>query len=68
MKRKMLKCNKKNAKCVIKRRIFFGNYKDCLFNDEIILNLQQRFKSDLHEVYTEKVSNIALSSNDDKRL
>ena len=29
---------------------------------------QQRFKSDYHEVYTEEVNKIALSSNDDKRL
>ena len=46
----------------------FENYKDCLFNDKIILKSQQRFKSDHHEVYTEEVNKIALSSNDDKRL
>ena len=26
----------------------FENYTDCLFNDEIILKSQQRFKSDHH--------------------
>ena len=46
----------------------FGNYKDCLFNDKIILKSQQRFKSDHHNVYTEEINKIALSSNDDKRL
>ena len=46
----------------------FENYKDCLLNDKIILKSQQRFKSDHHEVYTEEVNKIALSSNDDKRL
>ena len=46
----------------------FENYKDSLFNDEIILKSQQRFKSDHHKVYTEEVNKIALSSNDDKRL
>ena len=46
----------------------FKNYEDCLFNDKIILKSQQRFKSDCHNVYTEKINNIALSSNDDKRL
>ena len=46
----------------------FENYKDSLFNDEITLKLQQRFKSDHHKVYTEDVNKIALSSNDDKRL
>ena len=46
----------------------FKNYKDCLFNGEVILKSQQRFKSDHHKVYTEEVNKIALSSNDDKRL
>ena len=46
----------------------FENYKDCLFNGEVILKSQQRFKSDHHKVYTEEVNKIALSSNDDKRL
>ena len=41
---------------------------DCLFNGEVILKLQQRFKSDHHKVYTEEVNKIALSNNDDKRL
>ena len=58
---------KGTKKCVIKRRLFFEDYKDCLFNDKIILKSQKRFKSDNHKVYTE-VNNIALSSNDDKRL
>ena len=44
------------------------NYKDWLFNDKIILQLQQGFRSDNHEVYTKNVNKIALSSNDDKRL
>ena len=55
-------------KRVTKRRIIYGNYTDCLFKSEVILTPQQRFKSDLHEVYTEEVNKIALSSNDDKRL
>ena len=46
----------------------FENYPDSLFNDKIILKLQQRFKSHYHEVYTEKVNKIVLSSNDDMRL
>ena len=28
---------KGTKKCVIKRRLMFGNYTDCLFNDKIIL-------------------------------
>ena len=46
----------------------FENYKDSLFNDKIILRSQQRFRSDHHRVYTEKVNKISLSSNDDKRI
>ena len=46
----------------------FENYKDCLFNDKIILKSKQRFRSDHYRVYTEEVNKIALSSNDDKRL
>ena len=46
----------------------FQNYKDCLFNGEIILKSQQRLKSDHQKVYTEEVNKIALSSDDDKRL
>ena len=46
----------------------FENDKDCFFNEKIILKSQQRFKSDYHEVYTEEVNKIALSSDDDKRL
>ena len=59
---------KGTKKCVLKRRLMFENYTDCLFNDKIILKLQQRFKSDHHNVYTEKINKIALRSNDDKRL
>ena len=41
---------KGTKKCVIKRRLMFGNYTDCLFNDETILKSQQKFKSDCHNV------------------
>ena len=44
------------------------NYKDCLFIDKTILKLQQRLKSDCHNVYTEEINKIALSSDNDKRL
>ena len=51
-----------------KRRLLFENYADCLVNDKIILKSQQRFKSDYHNVYTEQINKIALSSNDGKIL
>ena len=34
---------KGTKKCVIKRKVIFENYTDCLFNDKIIFKSQQRF-------------------------
>ena len=59
---------KEKKKCVITRRLKFDDYKDCLLNNEIILKSQQKLKSERHDVYTEEINKIALSSNDDKRL
>ena len=59
---------KGTKKCVIKRELEFNNYKDCLLNDKVVLKSQQRFKSEINDVYIENVNKIALSSNDDKRL
>ena len=59
---------KGTKKCVIKRVLKFNDYKGCLLNNEIVLKTQQRFKSERHDVYTEEINKIALSSNDDKRL
>ena len=59
---------KETKKCITKRRLMLENYKDSLFNNKTISQSQLRFKSDLHNVYTEDVNKIALSSNDDKRL
>ena len=55
-------------KCVIKQRFKFNDYTYCLLDVEIILKSQQRFKSEAHNVCTEEINKIALSSNDDKRL
>ena len=46
----------------------FNDYNVCLLNNKIVLKSQQRFKSERHDVYTEEINKIALSSNDDKRL
>ena len=59
---------KRTEKCVISRILKFNDYEDGLFNKKIILKSQQRFKSDYHNIYTERINKIALSSNDDKRL
>ena len=49
-------------------RIILKIYKDYLFNNRVILQSQQRFKSDYHNVFTEQTNKIVLNSNDDKRL
>ena len=59
---------KRTKKCVRKRELAFKNYKDSLFNNEIVIKLQYRFRIDHHNVYTEEVNRIALNSNDDKRI
>ena len=59
---------KGTKKCVIKRVIKFNDYKNCLLNGEAVLRSQQRFKSKGHDVYTENINKIALSSNDYKSL
>ena len=59
---------KGTKKYVIKRMIKFNDYKKCLLNGAVVLKSQQRFKSKRHDVYTENINKIALSSNDDKRL
>ena len=59
---------KGTKKCVIKRRLKFNDYKDCLLNNQIVLKSQQRFKNERHVAYTEEINKIALSSNDHKRL
>ena len=63
-----MKKAKGTKKCIVKREITFKNYADALFNDELIIRSQERFRSDHHKVYTEEVNKIALISNDDKRI
>ena len=59
---------KVTKKCVIRQKITFQNFKDCLFNNKNVYTSQERFKSYNHDVYTEEVNKIALGSNDEKRL
>ena len=46
---------KEMDKYIIKRELTFKNYRDSLFNNKIIVKLQQRFKSDHYIVHTEEV-------------
>ena len=55
-------------KPVIKNRIKFNDYKECLFTGKKQLKKMNIIKSQKHVVYSEEVNKIALSSNDDKRI
>ena len=46
---------KGTKKCIVKREITFKNYMDSLFNDEVIIRSQQRFRSDHHRVIWKKL-------------
>ena len=59
---------KGTKKYVMKQRLKFNDYKNCLLNNKIILKSQQRFKNKVYNVYTEEINKIVLSSNDDKSL
>ena len=63
-----MKKAKGTKKCIVKREIIFENYTDALFNNEVMIRSQQRFRNYNHKVYTEEINKIALSSNDDKRI
>ena len=62
------KKGKGTKKCVIKQKLMFENYKDCVFNNKTVYRPQEKFRSNYYDVFTEEVNKIALSSNDDKRL
>ena len=65
--------NKEEKKCkgirktIVKNKIDFKNYKDCLFNKSIIKKEQYNIRSYNHQVFTEKQNKVALSPYDDKR-
>ena len=50
--------------CVIKRKLMFENYKDCLLNEKTYLR-NNKYLNVIIMMWTQK---IALSSNDNKRI
>ena len=62
------KRGKVKKKYVIERMLKLYHYRDYIFNTKPVLQLQQRFKSETHKVYTKEINKIALSNNDDKRM
>ena len=55
-------------KCLTRRRLDFKEHKKCSQDNEIILKSFKRFKSEVHNVFTEEVNKVAINSNDDKKL
>ena len=52
---------------VVKKSIAHEDYKECLFTGKEQLRRMNVIRSHKHEIYTEEVNKIALSSSDDKR-
>ena len=52
---------KGTKKCLLKNPISFSNYVDILFSDKKLLRSQSTFQSDHHEIYTQKINQIALN-------
>ena len=44
------------------------NHKEFINSNKLIRKIEQRFTSEKHNVFTEEINNIALSSNDVKRM
>ena len=70
---KMYEDGKEEKKCkgitkaVTKNAISHEDYKNCLFTGEKQMRTMNIIRSDLHEMYSEEVNKVALSSKDDKR-
>ena len=54
-------------KSVVKKSIAHEDYKECLFTGKEQLRRMNVIRSHKHEIYTEEVNKIALSSSNDKR-
>ena len=54
-------------KSVIKNNISFEDYKECLLSGVEQMRQMNVIRSHQHEIFSETVSKVALSANDDKR-
>ena len=70
---KMHEDGKEEKKCkgvkklVVRKTISHEDYKNCLFSGEEQMRRMNVIRSHLHEMYSEEVNKVALSSEDDKR-
>ena len=56
------------TKNVTKRSIQFDDYRECLFSRKEQHRKINVIRSHSHEIYTEEINKIALSSDEDKRV
>ena len=61
------KCNGM-TKIATKRSIQFDDYRECLFSRKEQHRKMNVIRSYCHEIYTEEINKIELSSDDDKRV
>ncbi|XP_023227411.1 uncharacterized protein LOC111627943 [Centruroides sculpturatus] len=54
-------------KCVVKNKISFEDYKDCLFNNIKQCRTMNLIRSKKHKIYSMKANKLALSPHDNKR-
>jgi len=52
---------------VVRKTISHEDYKNCLFSGEEQMRRMNVIRSHLHEMYSEEMNKVALSSEDDKR-
>ena len=56
------------TKNVTKNSIQFDDYRECLFSRKEQHRKMNVIRSHCHEIYTEEINKIALSTDDDKRV
>ena len=56
------------TKNVTKSSIQFDDYRECLFSRKEQHRKMNVIRSHCHQIYTEEINKIALSSHDDKRV
>ena len=64
-----MKNAKGTKKCILKREMIFENYMDGLFNNEVIIRSQQRFRSGKDNAFTEEINtkiNISIDIDEKK--
>ena len=54
-------------KNIVKKKLDFDDYVQCLFSGEKEMRKMKIIRSEKHEIYSKEVNKVALSNEDDKR-